>query len=176
MQKVINSSIEVFDQLASFIDSIDNDIYKAYSRPLFDSSIGQHLRHILDIYQALIRNKQDKIIDYDIRLRGIPLETERHDAIITLKAIRQWLMQLTPDDMCRPVNISTEVAISEQHSAIFQTSFGRELFFASNHTIHHLALMVTLAKVLGCQVSNDYGVAPATATYIREQEKQSCAR
>ena len=84
-------------------------------------------------------------------------------------------MQLTPHDMSRSVSISTEVAISEQHSAIFQTSFGRELFFASNHTIHHLALMVTLAKVLGCQVSNDYGVAPATATYIREQEKQSCA-
>lgn len=176
MQKVINSSIEVFDQLANFIGSIDNDIYRQHSRPLFDSSIGEHLRHILDIYQALIRNKQDDIIDYDIRLRGIPLETDRQDAMTTLTIVREWLMQLTPHDMSRSVSISTEVAISEQHSALFQTSFGRELFFASNHTIHHLALMVTLAKVLGCQVNNDYGVAPATATYIRQQEKQSCAR
>lgn len=170
MQKVIDSSLEVFDQLISFIDSIDDDIYQTHSRPLFDSNIGQHLRHILDIYQALIRNKQDTIIDYDIRLRGIPLESNRRDAIITLNTIRQWLTQLTPDDMNRSVSISTEVAISEQHSAIFQTSFGRELFFASNHTIHHLALMVTLAKVLGWRGINEYGVAPATATYLREQE------
>lgn len=176
MQKVIDSSIEVFDQLASFIDSIDDDIYQQYSRPLFDSSIGQHLRHILDIYQALIRNKHDDIIDYDIRLRGIPLETDRCDALITLNAIRTWLTHLTPEDMSRCIIINTEIAISEQHSALFHTSFGRELFFASNHAIHHLALMVALAKVLGCQVSNDYGVAPATATYIREQEKKLCAR
>lgn len=176
MQKVIDSSIEVFDQLSNFIESIDDQTYQQYSRPLFDSSIGQHLRHILDIYQALIRNKQDNIIDYDIRLRGIPLETDRCDALTTLKAVREWLTELTPDDMRRSISISTEVAISEQHSALFQTSFGRELFFASNHTIHHLALMVTLAKVLGCQVSNGYGVAPATATFIREQNKQPCVR
>ena len=169
MQKVIDSSIEIFDQLNDFIESIDDDVYQDNSSILFESSIGQHLRHILDIYHALIRNMTDDIVDYDIRLRGSSVEVNRNDALHTLHVIRAWLVALCPYEINRHVKIRTEIAISEQHSSVLDTSCGRELFFASNHTIHHLALMVTIAKVLGCSMGNHYGVAPATATYNRTQ-------
>ncbi len=169
MQKVIDSSIEIFDQLNDFIESIDNDVYQDNSSTLFESSIGQHLRHILDIYHALIRNMADDIVDYDIRLRGSSVEVNRSDALQTLSDIRAWLVALCPHEINHCVKIRTEIAISEQHSSVLETSFGRELFFASNPTINHLALMVTIAKVLGCLIGANYGVAPATATYNREQ-------
>ncbi|WP_293264982.1 DinB family protein [Neptunomonas sp.] len=169
MQKVIDSSIEIFDQLNDFIESINDSVYQDNSSNLFESSIGQHLRHILDIYHALIRNMEDDVVDYDIRLRGSLVETNRHSALCTLNDIRAWLVALSPETINRHVKIKTEIAISEQHSSLLETSFGRELFFASNHTIHHLALMVTIAKVQGYSIGNHYGVAPATATYNREQ-------
>jgi uncharacterized damage-inducible protein DinB len=169
MQNIIDSSIEIFDQLNDFIESIDDDIYQDNSSTLFESSIGQHLRHILDIYHALIRNMADDIVDYDIRLRGSSVEASRGDALRTLHEIRAWLAGLCPHEITRNVKIRTEIAISEQHSSVLDTSFARELFFASNHTRHHLALMVTIAKVLGCNIGKHYGVAPATATYNRAQ-------
>ena len=81
MQKVIDSSIEIFDQLNDFIKSIDDDVYQDNSSILFESSIGQHLRHILDIYHALIRNMTDDIVDYDIRLRGSSVEVNRNNGM-----------------------------------------------------------------------------------------------
>ncbi|MEH6576426.1 MAG: DinB family protein [Amphritea sp.] len=171
MQNVIDSTVDILDQLHEFIASIDAQSYQESSMPLFDSSIGQHLRHILDMFQALIKNIDAPLIDYDIRQRGIPLETDQSEGIIALNTVRQWLTALTPTDLERAVNISSEIDIAEQRSATFQSSFGRELLFASTHAIHHLALMVTIAKVMGCQVNSQYGVAPATASYIREQEK-----
>lgn len=176
MQNVIDSTVDILDQLQEFIVGLDPQSYQQGSKPLFDSTIGQHLRHILDIYHALIRDIHNPLIDYDIRQRGIPLETDKNEGIIALNTIRQWLTALTPADLERPVRISSEVDIAEQRCATFQSSFGRELLFASTHAIHHLALMATLAKILGCQVNSQYGVAPTTATYLRSLEQQSCAQ
>ena len=167
MNKVISSSVNILDQLQDFISSIDAATYQASHKPMFDSSIGQHLRHILDLFQALIKNSDAPIIDYDIRQRGIPLETVQQEGIQALKIVRQWMTNLNEDDLKRSVTILTEVDLTEKYSAQLTSSFGRELVFASTHAVHHLALMATIAKVLGCQVDAQYGVAPATATYQR---------
>ncbi|GGK73719.1 DinB family protein [Amphritea balenae] len=167
MNKVISSSVNILDQLHDFIVSIDAVTYQTNHKPLFDSSIGQHLRHILDMFQALIQNSDAPVINYDIRQRGIPLETVQQEGIIALKSVRKWMENLNENDLKRCVTIHTEVDIAEQYSAQFKSSFGRELAFASTHAVHHLALMATIAKVSGCQVDAQYGVAPATATYQR---------
>ncbi|BBB25305.1 DinB family protein [Amphritea japonica] len=167
MEKMISSTVNILDQLQDFISSIDAATYQASHKPMFDSSIGQHLRHILDMFQALIQNSDASVINYDIRQRGIPLETIQQEGIVALDSVRQWLTGLTTADLQRNVTILTEVDIDEQFSVQLSSSFGRELAFASTHAIHHLALMATIAKVLGCQVDAQYGTAPATATYLR---------
>lgn len=167
MDKMISSTVNILDQLQDFINSIDAETYQTSHKPMFDSSIGQHLRHILDLFQALIQNSDASVINYDIRQRGIPLETVQQEGIVALDRVRQWLTGLTAADLQRQVTILTEVDIDEQFSVQLNSSFGRELAFASTHAIHHLALMATIAKVLGCQVDAQYGTAPATATYLR---------
>ncbi|GAA3918808.1 DinB family protein [Litoribacillus peritrichatus] len=175
MQKVINASIEILDQISNFIMELDDASYTKVSKPLFDSSIGQHLRHILDIFQALMTSENGDLIDYDLRRRGIPLETDRMAGLQEIDQVREWLLSLEPEQLDNDVVISTEVALVTQQTAEFRTTFGRELCFASSHLTHHLALMVVHAKLLGLEVDSQLGVAPATATYIREQEETSCA-
>lgn len=167
MDKMISSTVNILDQLQDFISGLDAATYQASHKPLFDSSIGQHLRHILDMFQALIQNSDAPVINYDVRQRGIPLETIQQEGIDALQSVRQWLTGLDSADLQRSVSILTEVDIDEEFSVQFTSSFGRELAFASTHAIHHLALMATIAKVLGCQVDAQYGTAPATATYLR---------
>ena len=176
MHNAIKGSIEVLDGLIRFIDAIDDEHYRKSPKPLFDSSLGQHLRHILDIYQALMRPSASVSVDYDVRRRNIPLERERNLGLIELQQVRHWLSNLNCDDFSQPIRMNTEVCMLEQHSVEFVSSYGRELCFASSHVTHHLALMIAIAKCLGLSVPEDAGIAPATASYLRNQEKVACVR
>ncbi len=175
MQKVIHSNVEILDQLSGFIEGLDESVYVKVSKPLFESSIGQHLRHILDIFQALMKETNPTFVDYDLRRRGIPLETDPQAGLDELEEVTQWLKSLDPSTFDQPLQISTEVSLSSEETAKLNSSLGRELCFASSHLTHHLALMVVHAKLLGMEIDSKLGVAPSTATFMREQEQISCA-
>jgi len=177
MIKVINGSIESLEQMIEFIQSLSDDIYQKAPKPLFDSSIGQHLRHILDLYMALITANDLQAINYDVRRRGLALETNKDEGIKELILICDWLKSLDLELLELPTSISTEVSISSAQNANLVSTVGREICFASSHLTHHLALMAAIAKFLGQKVSNDLGVAPTTATFLRsQQQNESCAQ
>lgn len=174
MNKFIQGHLESFDQLVNFIESLDETDYQHLAKPWFSSSIGQHLRHIVDLYLALVNGAELKSIDYDAKRRGSPIETSRDLGLSELVKIRVWLCEISTEEMDQDILISTETALSFQHLEVFKSSFGRELCFASSHLIHHLAIMGAIAKMSGVKVESNLGLAPATATYTREQ--QACAR
>lgn len=174
MNTFIQGHLESFDQLMHFIESLDEADYQHIAKPWFSSSIGQHLRHIVDLYLALVNGAEFDSIDYDTKRRGSPIETARDSGLSELMKIRAWLCQISSEAMDQEISISTETALSFQHSECFKSSFGRELCFASSHLIHHLAIMGAIAKMAGVSVDPALGLAPATATYTREQ--QACAR
>lgn len=173
MIKVINGSIESLEQMIDFIQSLSDDTYQKAPKPLFDSSIGQHLRHILDLYMALITASDLQAINYDIRRRGLALETDKNEGIKELVLICDWLKSLDLELLSLPANISTEVSISSSQAVDLTSSVGREICFASSHLTHHLALMAAIAKFLGQEVSKTLGVAPTTATFLRSQQQSA---
>jgi len=173
MQQIINGSIESLDQIIGFIEQLDCTSYHQAPAPLFDSSIGQHLRHILDLYQALLISNQQQTINYDIRRRGISVESVREDGLTELQLVRAWLSQLDLNLLQQPLKISTEVSVTNCAPVQCISSLGRELCFASSHLIHHLALMVAIAKYLGQQVDAQLGLAPCTATFLRNQQQNT---
>ncbi len=175
MNNAVAGSLESLDQMITFIDGLSDSDYRYIATPWFESSIGQHLRHIVDLYLALMTPSNKNAIDYDVRRRGAPIETNKSTGLKELADIRCWLMKLTANQLSQQSIVSTEVSLSTQQSEKFVSSFGRELCFASSHLIHHLAIMATIAKMAGKTVDPTLGLAPATATYTREQEKQPCA-
>lgn len=175
MNKIINGSIESLDQMIDFIKSLSDEGYKAAPKPLFDSSIGQHLRHILDVYMALISSDNFEHINYDIRRRGLPLESVRSEGLIELNVIRHWLITLDETSLTLPTTVHNEVSVCSEQAAQMSSSMGRELCFASSHLTHHLAIMAVIAKFLGHKVNEKLGVAPTTATFLRnQQQRDSC--
>ena len=170
MNKIINGSIESLDQMIEFIKGLSDESYKTAPKPLFDSSIGQHLRHILDVYMAIINADDFEKINYDIRRRGLALETVRTEGLIELNVVRHWLVNLDEDSLILPTTVHTEVSVCSEQPAQMVSSIGRELCFASSHLTHHLAIMAAVAKFLGHKVSAEVGVAPTTATFLRSQQ------
>ncbi len=176
MNTCITGNLESIDQMITFIAGLNDAEYQYSAAPWFDSSIGQHLRHIVDLFLALKDRTSPDSINYDIRRRGSPIETIRKTGLVELSDIRQWMSNISEEDIKQEISVSTEVALSSQQTETFVSSFGRELCFASSHLTHHLAIMAVIAKMAGKVVDPTLGLAPATATFAREQEAALCAR
>lgn len=170
MNTCVTGSLESIDQITDFIAGLNDAEYQYSAAPWFDSSIGQHLRHIVDLFLALKDRTNIDNINYDIRRRGAPIETIRKIGLAELSDIRQWMANIGVNDINQEISVSTEVALSSQQTETFASSFGRELCFASSHLTHHLAIMAVIAKMAGKEVDPTLGLAPATATFSREQE------
>jgi len=171
MIKVIKGSIESLEQVINFIQDLSDEIYIQIPEPLFNSSIGQHLRHILDLYMALIKANDFRNINYDVRRRGLALETNKKEGIKELIKVCDWLKSLNEMTLNMETNINTEVSVYNEITANFPSTVGREVSFVSTHLTHHLALMAAIAKFLGHSVNTNLGVAPATASFLRNQKQ-----
>lgn len=167
MNNTTTASLEVVEQLITFISDMTKSEYQFIAKPLFTSTIGQHLRHIVDLYRAIQLGLDSRVINYDYRRRGALIETDRHEGIKELESLRSWLQTLDSTAFDMPVSINSEISLSQQTSETYISSLGRELNFASSHLIHHLAIMAAIAKSAGMNANPSLGTAPATATYNR---------
>lgn len=51
------------------------------------------------------------------------------------------------------------------------SSLPRELQFLLSHTVHHYALIATMNAVAGVETPEDFGVAPSTLVYRRNNRR-----
>ena len=163
---LVSANLEGIEQALQLLGQLDNAQYIYIATPYVQSSIGAHLRHINDMYFALMSYQQE-IIDYDQRRRGALVETQRKVAIDELQTIKSWLLALDEQDLTTPVTIKSETSIYQQQICQIASSLQRELLFVSSHTTHHFSVMRVNAEA--CQIKTDdiFSYAPATASYLR---------
>lgn len=173
---MINSQIEILTQAQSYLTTVSYAEYNEIIKPNFISAAGAHIRHIIDHYQAIIASEETQLINYDTRSRGTSIETNPAIANAKIKEIIPWLKQLTPVQLQQKVSLSTEVSISTKEIHIVQTTLARELIFVASHAVHHYAM---ISQIMHAQAKHNkkslpsqyFGLAPATATYLREAEQ-----
>ncbi|WP_017222997.1 hypothetical protein [Moritella dasanensis] len=169
---VIKGNIEGLDQGIALLVAMTNEQYCMRAQPYILSCIGEHLRHVLDLYYAL---KADvDVIDYDVRRRGALVESCRMTGLAELAEIKTWLLTLQPQMMNTNMVMSTEVSVVNTLVTQVETSLIRELIFVSTHAIHHYALMDISAKLCDFNTPKNLGIAPATLTALRNDS--SCVQ
>ena len=188
---VVRGNIEALSQGIELLTHLSDEQYIYIASPYVASSIGAHFRHIIDMYVAVMGGDitgeltSDKI-DYDVRRRGALVEERRDIALQELYAVKQWaesLLVIYPaasnlndsDQVLyidHNLSVKTEVTLSDSHSVVVNSSFIRELIFVSSHAVHHFALIHVIAKLQGVSLNQCFGIAPATATFLREKGKQ----
>lgn len=146
----------------------------AQYRHAFDAegkqTLGRHLRHILDHYQALLEGGGTGRIDYESRERDPGLEREPARALQRLSEVRDGLARLT-EHSSTPLQL-TYRAEEGGVSLSLTTSLARELAFLTSHTVHHMALLGLLAQQLGVTLPGDFGVHPSTLRHWRRQRDE----
>lgn len=186
---VIRGNIEAIHQGIDLISALSDEQYVHIASPYVSSSIGAHFRHVVDMYGALMANDSSEqvtgIVDYDVRRRGALIEESRDVAIKELQSLEHWITHLADDALGaddanataqqkqQSISLKSEVTLSDSCSVIVESSLIRELIFVGSHAVHHYALINVIAKLQGVVLSGSLGIAPATATFLREQSASS---
>ena len=157
----------VFFQLSESLQGLSE---KDYSRPsvnLNNSTIGQHVRHIIEMFQCLETGYQSGIINYEQRKRDPVIETNKSVAIALLTTIENAIDR--PDKSITLEGVYDET-LSE--SVRVATNYSREVIYNLEHTVHHMALIrVGLMEFSFNDLPDSFGVAAATTKY-----KKACAQ
>jgi len=158
-------TIILTDQVRELLDIIDNETYCQPLDSFNGSSVGQHIRHLIDFYLCLIRGCQNDNIDYDTRQRNPLIEKDTKVAIAELEVMSDAVQALDIHKVVK-VNSSFTDDESEENSQI-PSSIGRELMYAYDHAIHHLAMVKIGMKqhFPNIAINKDLGVAPSTLKY-----------
>ncbi len=132
------------------------------------TTVGPHLRHVIDHYSAFLTGLPGVRVNYDARQREPRLESDREFAAARLREIVGELALVDVDLMELPLVVRLEAggAEAEQWS---HSTVRRELQFLLSHTVHHFALIAALLERFGISVPEDFGIAPSTLRYWQTQ-------
>lgn len=165
MTSVFIKSIEALAGLVIVLEQLRSTV--VYNRPceaLSNATIGQHTRHIIELYQCLVGGYANGKINYDDRKRNTLYENDIPAAIEEISNIQKNLEQ--PD---KEVNIFCG---TDDNSVCIESNYYREVLYNLEHCIHHQALIkVALLSINDINIAEGFGVAHSTL-----QHRQECAQ
>lgn len=162
-----NSYVDVIEQAISLLDDISLADYQEVLAPHFSSSIGAHIRHIVDHFVALKNAGMNGEINYNKRNRHGDVEQFPHSAIVTCESIMAWLKETCSTPLLdQRVLVTMDIDISHTKAATCESTLERELVFVASHAIHHYALIRIIRNMQGKDLPEFFGYAPSTISYI----------
>ncbi|MBC9797547.1 DinB family protein [Sinomicrobium sp. FJxs] len=149
------------DDLTDLAEQLSSEEYNAPCPELGGATIGQHFRHIIEIFLCLINNYETGSINYDKRERNRKIETDITTAVEHIDHIKENLEKENKPLFLEQTLNCTKLRI--------QSSYFREVLYNLEHTIHHQALMrVGIRKFDRLILSESFGVAPSTIEYRKK--------
>lgn len=157
----------VFVQLSDILNQLSDAEYVQPSKTLLNATIGQHVRHIIELFQCLENGYENGTVNYEKRKRDYQIETNRELAAGLLKDIYSNLEKPNKEIVLE----ATDYCDSMEPVTI-PSNYYRELAYNLEHTIHHMALIrVGVNEVSSIELPEEFGVAYSTMKY-----RQQCAQ
>lgn len=160
-QSIMLEAREVLMQLVETINQLNYDEYIQKIELLSNSSVGEHTRHIIELFQQLILGYETGGLDYDKRKRNTEIQINIDYAIECIATI---ISSLEKGD--KIISLTT---LYNDDETIIQTTYFRELMYNIEHCVHHQAIIKTALLCLGkTQINVNLGVAKSTIIYRKE--------
>lgn len=159
MNLIIQSTLKTLQKSQALLKNLSNDQLCDTSIPPYNSSIGTHLRHILDFYDCIFTLNSENKIDLTRRSRDKRVESDCNCAQSYLNRIIEKLNSAT-------FNVEDTVLVIDDlcmgKTEILYT-YGALLSQANSHTIHHYAIINYILEGLNISFNNpDFGYNPTT--------------
>jgi hypothetical protein len=149
-------------QLTAAVNQLTPEVYLTPSINLSGATIGQHLRHIVELLQCLEEGYEAGLVNYEKRRRDVRIETDKDFALACMAtAIENSHKEDKPMMMEAALGTGEQIRVS--------SSYQRELIYNMEHIIHHMALMrVGIKELTTIMLPESFGVAPSTIEYRRQ--------
>ncbi len=146
---------EILLQLVNTIQALTSDEYTEEIYLLANKSIGEHTRHIIELFQQLHIGYESGIVNYDNRKRDVRLQENIDFAIDSIAEIVAGLNR---------INKNLQIYSVYNHpETLIETNYFRELLFNLEHCVHHQAMLkIGLISLNILDVNDDLGVAKST--------------
>lgn len=137
---------------------------KDYCFPCYDLSnatIGEHTRHIIELFQCLENQYENGIVNYDNRKRDKRIQT---NTLFAQECIATILNQIN-----KPNKKLQLQQIIDNETILIESNYDRELLYNLEHCIHHQALIkVALIQMATIEIDENFGVARSTIEYRKQ--------
>lgn len=149
------------DELTDLLNQLSDNDYSKSCLALSNATIGEHTRHILEMFQCLQNGYDSGIINYDNRERNNRIQTETEFAKQCITEIKTGLQS------------DNKIMFLEQFidglTMRIQSNYYRELLYNLEHCVHHQALIkVAVLQFENVLVNDNFGVARSTIEYRKQ--------
>lgn len=175
-EQLLSVAVIVLRQAVDLVDNylISDDQLTQHSQSIPGSTIGKHLRHARDHFLLLVdcmSLPEPHPLCYDVRVRNQPMETSLQAA---RTALEETIARLEEVVFRHGLEERITLTAITPFSNVLQTTFGRELWFASLHCVHHWSMVRVVASELGIQLTDDFGFAPSTLVFQGREGALGC--
>ena len=154
---VYNLFAQQLKSLHNLLQNLDELHFRMESPLLGNASIGQHVRHTIELAQALLTGYQIGEVNYDKRKRDIQIET---DTLLAQSILTDIICEINLSDKELQLILTDNNTGNETKIA---TNYFRELAYNTEHTIHHMALIKVALREMQLEIVDEqFGVAPST--------------
>lgn len=160
-QTLIDLNREYLRQGQRLILGISHDVYIGTDEQLSGSSVGDHVRHVIEHYQRFLMGYREEAVDYDARQRDTRISSDENFAGSVIEQVIDGLRELADSDAPLMVKMAVS-ADGSRDVPLTSSSVNRELQYLQAHTIHHYALIALLLRAQGEDPPSDFGYAPST--------------
>ena len=159
MNLIIASTLKTLQKTKSILDNLEDEAICISSVSPYYSSIGGHIRHILDFYDCIFNVNSENKIDLTARSRNKEVETKCCIAKDYLSKITKRLNKLNID-INKTVIVIDDLGLGKIE---IPYTYGSLLAQANSHTIHHYAIISYIFDRLGIIIEDsDFGYNPST--------------
>lgn len=147
------------------LQSISDENYSNMSIAPYYSSIGSHMRHILDVFDCVFEGIPTNQINLINRQRNVDAESYTLEGIKYFNEVLIKLETLNCKDFNKIVKVTDDLGtgvISADYT------LGGILIQAHSHAIHHFSSVGYVISQLGIELpDNDFGFNPTTPKVIK---------
>ena len=162
MSSIIDSTINTLRKTNTLLDELSNEQLSNCSVPPYYSSIGSHIRHILDFYDCILSIKED-IVDLTKRKRDESVERYTESANIYLESVIERIKDI-PLELNKEINVIDDLGMGKIE---IKYTFSSLLAQANSHTIHHYAIINYILNGLNIEFRDrNFGLNPTTPKKI----------
>ena len=161
LQQAVNN---IFVQLADSLNQLSQEEYSQPCKTLFNNTIGQHVRHIIELFQCLEKGYENGVVNYEKRKRDTTIEADKELASRLLLEIHGGLSKEN-----KALTLEASYDDHTTDPILFDTNYNREIAYNLEHTIHHMALIrVGINEISSIELPEDFGVASSTVKYRKQ--------